>query len=310
MTEIWKHALDSIRAGEHTVLLVVTAHQGSVPGKTGAMAIVSPLGLAGTIGGGSVEKELTDEAARFDGRAKMLTYDHGSPETDSICSGSQYIGMLRLGPDEAPVLESICDTLDEEGGGTLTISPSGLGFERGIAQPREFHLAGEEWSFREPLGKLDTLYIVGGGHVSLAFSRIMATLPFRIVVLDDRRDVPTMAANRWASERHVIDYEEVAEHIADGESSWVTIMTHAHVADRRVLEKLLGKPLAYLGMMGSKPKVARLFAAMLKEGIDAALLDGVHSPIGVEIGSHTPEEIAISIAAEIIAVRNRRRPLG
>ena len=161
------------------------------------------------------------------------------------------------------------------------------------------------WLYRGPIGLEDTLYIIGGGHVGLALSRVAATLPFRIVVLDNREDLATMAANRWAHQRQVVDYDRIADHVVEGDRSWVVIMTFGHTHDRQVLEGLLGKELAYLGLMGSEAKVLQLFAAMLEDGSPAADLEGVKAPIGVPIGSHTPEEIAISVAAEIIAMRNR-----
>jgi xanthine dehydrogenase accessory factor len=125
------------------------------------------------------------------------------------------------------------------------------------------------------------------------------------VVLDNRPDLPTMAANRWAHEQHVVDYDSVGDHVAGGERSWVVIMTFGHVHDREVLERLVGREFAYLGLMGSEAKVRQMFAAMAEHGTPEASLERVRAPIGVPIGSHTPEEIAISVAAEIIATRNR-----
>jgi len=132
----------------------------------------------------------------------------------------------------------------------------------------------------------------------------MATLPFRIIVLDNRENLPTMAANRYAHEQHVVDFDHIGDRVAEGDHSWVVIMTFGHVHDRKVLEGLLGKDFAYLGLMGSVAKVRQMYAAMEADGIDAKDLERVQAPVGVSIGSHTPEEIAISIAAEIIAVKN------
>ena len=132
----------------------------------------------------------------------------------------------------------------------------------------------------------------------------MTTLPFRIVILDNRPDLETMNANRYAHERKVIDFDSVNDHVAAGPRSWAVIMTFGHEHDRRVLERLINKQLAYLGLMGSEAKVRRLFADMRSDGIPAHALQSVYAPIGMSIGSHTPEEIAVSIAGEIIAVRN------
>ena len=133
----------------------------------------------------------------------------------------------------------------------------------------------------------------------------MATLPFRVVVLDDRPELPTLMANSFAQETRVIDYNEVTRHVPDGERSWVVIMTYGHENDALVLRQLLGRRFRYLGLLGSRAKVARMFAVFRDEGVPAQDLERVSAPIGVPIGSHTPEEIAISIAAEIVQVRNK-----
>ena len=114
-----------------------------------------------------------------------------------------------------------------------------------------------------------------------------------------------MAHNHFAGKRVVVDYAEVAAHVPDGDRSWVTIMTHAHREDAFVLERLVDRDYAYLGMMGSAAKVRQIFADLESRGIPRPRLERVHAPIGVAIGSHTPAEIAVSIAAEIIAVLNR-----
>jgi xanthine dehydrogenase accessory factor len=83
-------------------------------------------------------------------------------------------------------------------------------------------------------------------------------------------------------------------------------MTYGHNHDRLALEQLLDKDLAYLGVLGSKAKIRQMFAAMKKDGIPESVLERIRAPVGISIGSHTPEEIAVSIAAEIVAVRNGR----
>jgi xanthine dehydrogenase accessory factor len=303
--ELWQHALKSVRAGHPAVLVVVVDCIGSVPGKTGAKMVVSPLGFAGTVGGGVAEKEMIDRAQEHPGKPEIVHFVH-SEETDSLCAGRQTLALMALGAADVPVLESIIRTIgDEAGFGTVLISGGGLSFTAGQKRATRFAEHSGGWVFEETLGRLETLHIVGGGHVSLALSRVMATLPFRIVVLDNREELPTMQSNIHAHSTRVIDYDAVADHVAEGDLSYAVIMTHGHRDDERVLEKLVGQDLRYLGMMGSPVKVKQLFANLEQKGVTRVLLDRVHSPVGVDIGSHTPEEIAISIAAEIIKVRNR-----
>ncbi len=303
-TDPWRYALESLRDGRRTVLVFVVDHSGSVPGVTGTRAVVSESGFAGTIGGGAAEMQLVERAAAHQGDAEIYRFRHTPSGGGTLCSGVQDFAILPLSHRDLEPIQSIVDTLENHRTGTLRLSPNGVGFEPGETSPHSFTGGKESWTYSGPIGLDDTLYIIGGGHVGLALSRVMATLPFRIVVLDNREDLPTMAANRYAHEQHVVDLDRLGDHVADGEHSWAVIMTFGHIHDRRALEALLGKKLAYLGLMGSEAKVRQMYAAMEADGIDLQDLEGVRAPLGMSIGSHTPEEIAISIAAEIIAVRN------
>jgi xanthine dehydrogenase accessory factor len=259
------------------------------------MLVLSDSGFVGTIGGGIAEKELLERARERPRAAELVPFDHAGEKANSVCSGSQSFAIVPLTDHDSTVLEEVAKTLGNDGTGTLRLSSSGLDFTAGKKTPRAFRRDDEQWSYEETIGKLETLYIIGGGHVSLALSRVMATLPFRIVVLDDREEVPTMQGNSFADEAKVIPYEEIAEHVGEGDLSYVTIMTHAHRADQDVLERLLPKKFRYLGMMGSPAKVRQLFSNLEGKGVTREELSRVYSPIGLRIASHTPEEIAISI---------------
>ena len=300
----WVHALESLHGGHRTVLVKVVDHSGSVPGVTGTMAVVSELGIAGTIGGGAAERELLERARAHQDGSEIIRFRHTPGEGGTLCSGLQVFAVSRLTKDDVQELQNLVDTVSDHRNGTLHVNPGGLRFDAGISGEPVFVEADDGWSFSEPVGFLDTLTIIGGGHVSLAFSRVMATLPFRIVLLDNRAELPTMEANGFAHERRVVDYGQVAEHVPNGDRSWVVIMTYGHVHDRQVLAGLLGRDYAYLGVLGSRAKIHSMFADMRAEGASPDALSRVRAPVGLSIGSHTPEEIAVSIAGEIIAVRN------
>jgi xanthine dehydrogenase accessory factor len=149
------------------------------------------------------------------------------------------------------------------------------------------------------------LTIVGGGHVSLALSRLACNLEFEITVLDDRADLVTLAANHFAHHRHqVSSYDALAAAVPTGPNRYVVVMTVGYRTDAVALRQLLSRDYAYLGVMGSATKVAELRRVLLEEGYSAEALAQLRGPIGVPINSHTPEEIAVSVAAELIAVRN------
>lgn len=302
----WVHALESLRAGYRTVLVKVVDHSGSVPGVTGTMAVVSDLGIAGTIGGGAAEKQLLERAREHREGAVIVRFRHTPGEGGTLCSGLQIFAIVPLTRNHEKEVQKLVETLAGHGRGSMELGPEKLVFEAGVAASTRFVEENGSWSFTEPLGLLDTLTIIGGGHVSLAFARVMATLPFRIVLLDNRDHLPTMEANIFAHERRVVDYDQVAEHVPAGDRSWVVIMTYGHLHDRKVLGRLLGRDYAYLGVLGSRAKIHAMFDHMRKEGVSPESLEPVHAPVGLPIRSHTPEEIAISIAGEIISVRNRR----
>jgi xanthine dehydrogenase accessory factor len=305
MIETWRHALTSVREGHPTVLVVVVDHTGSVPGTTGATMVVSDLGCAGTVGGGVAEHEMIEKARGFQGAPELVDIEHTPRASGSLCSGVHTLAMLALASEDLPSLDTIAATIERDGIGALRLGGDGIGFEADRAAPQEFIRSEESWSFTTTLGRLDTLYIFGGGHVALALSRVMATLPFRIVVLDDRPELPTMMANSYAHEFRVIDYSEAELAVTEGDRSWAVVMTYGHKNDAAVLRRLLGLRLRYLGLLGSTAKVRQMFAGFLEDGVPQDQLDQISAPIGLSIGSHTPEEIAISIAAEMIQVRNR-----
>ncbi|MCK4896917.1 MAG: XdhC family protein, partial [Candidatus Heimdallarchaeota archaeon] len=190
--------------------------------------------------------------------------------------------------------------------GVLTINEKGISFEKdkSLVEDRVFSIENEIWSYQENIAKQDRLFIIGGGHVSLALSQVMKTLGFHITVYDDRENLLSMNNNIFAHKKQVLSYDNIAENIPEGDNIYVTVMTFGHVSDENVLEKIISKKCRYIGMMASVKKAETVFSNLVKKGISKELLDNVHSPIGIKIQSNTPEEIAISIAAEIILTKN------
>jgi len=303
-TDPWRFALESLRESHRTVLVFVVDHSGSVPGVTGTRVVVSDTGFAGTIGGGAAEIQLVERAVGHSGDAEIFRFIHTPSGGGTLCSGVQDFAIISLSQNDEEVVQSIVDALEHDRTGMLRLTPGGVEFKLGETRQHSYSDGDGSWEYAGPIGLEDTLYIIGGGHVALALSKVMATLPFRIVVLDNRENLPTMAVNRWAHEQQVISFDEIRAHVDQGGRSWVVIMTFGHAHDRQVLEGLLGGDFAYLGLMGSRAKVRQMYAAMVADGIPEAGLAAVTAPVGLSIGSHTPEEIAISIAAEIISTRN------
>jgi xanthine dehydrogenase accessory factor len=303
--DLYRHALTAVERGDPAVLVVVVDAEGSVPGTPGAAMLVLPTLAVGTVGGGIAEARMIERARAHPPTGVDLTEFRHSEE--SLCSGTQTLALAKLGPADTASLAGVVERLAVGETAHLTLSPSGLGLADDAEPSTGFRRTASGWRFDGVLGLRDVLVLIGGGHVSLALSRVAATLPYRIAVFDDRANLPTLDANQWAHERRVVDYAEIARHVPEGEHSWVVIMTHGHHGDRKVLEHLVGLDLRYLGLLGSRAKIAAILSALAAAGIDRARLDRVHAPVGLEIGSHTPAEIAVSIAAELIRERNLKR---
>ena len=322
---VWALAATSLRAGTPVVLLCVVRSAGSSPGRQGFKMAVTPTATAGSIGGGIMEHKWI-ELARQRLQAGALTpllrpqiHRRESPADRSglMCSGEQDVLLWPLSAADAATVAGIEHALQTGAiGATLTLSlATGFRAEAGAAkgtpdaEETDFYqfTPGPAWHYRERLGFRDKVTIVGGGHVSLALSRVLAWLDFELTVLDDRADLPTLAANEAAHYRRLVDYENVAAETPTGPHRYVVVMTVGFRTDAVVLRQLMGGAFCYLGVMGSAVKVAELRRGLHEAGFSAEQVAQLRGPIGLPIGSQTPEEIAISIAAELIQARHQQR---
>jgi xanthine dehydrogenase accessory factor len=164
---------------------------------------------------------------------------------------------------------------------------------------------GETEVFLELFTKPDTLFIFGGGHICQSLTRIMTGMNFRIVVVDNR---PEFARIYKPPIGTILTDEKYENNFPDlDNNSYVVIVTHGHKHDKEILSKVITKECAYVGMIGSRNKIKKTYAALENEGIDKSLFKKVHAPIGIDIGAEGPHEIAVSIAAEIISIQKKSK---
>jgi len=159
--------------------------------------------------------------------------------------------------------------------------------------------------FIEPVLPLPLLYIFGAGHVAIELFKAARIAGFDCIVIDDREAYAN--AQRFPSAQQIIakDFDGALKELAPTESSYILIATRGHRDDMRVLRWAVQTPARYVGMIGSKRKAITVFRELTREGLKSDLFDRVHSPVGLDIGAVTPAEIAVSIVAEMIAVRRR-----
>ncbi|MBY9001427.1 MAG: XdhC family protein [Candidatus Heimdallarchaeota archaeon] len=312
----WKTVLTKLENDKKIVLVVIINQTGSAPNSPGAKMFVMPTDVIGTVGGGISEYNLLTRARKMlaDGVDEVETehMEHSETAEDSrsgmICSGAQTFALVPLQKKDITVVHDVIRAHEEVQPGKLTITKTGLSFDFGniLGEDNLYSEKEDIWSYQENIGVQERLFIIGGGHVSLALSKIMVTLGFHITVFDDRNDLPTMKNNIHAHSKEIIKYDQIANLIPEGKNIYVTIMTFGHASDELVLERLISRNYKYLGMMASISKAKQVLGNLENKGISRKMLDKVYSPIGMKIKSITPEEIAISIAAEIVLVKNAK----
>ncbi len=187
--------------------------------------------------------------------------------------------------------------LDENLSGALRACPD-------VKQLCVYAFQGGEYCY-QPLSVKPRLVILGGGHVAYHTARVGVMLDFDVTVIDDRAEFAN--AQRFDFARAVcLPFGQALDAIAGGEGYYFVIATRGHAFDSECLFRILQKPRAYVGMIGSQGKVARIMALMREKGFSEQALSGVYSPIGLKIGAVTPAEIAVSILGQIIMVRSER----
>jgi xanthine dehydrogenase accessory factor len=199
--------------------------------------------------------------------------------------------------------------LVHEDGTLLGILPSGLSAET-VTETRQPILVplGQKEYFIEPMDVAGTVYIFGAGHVSRNLAEFTKTVGFRTVVLDDRADY--VCAQRFPTADQLIvlhTFSESLKQIEMDRDSYVVIVTRGHLHDRTVLAQALRTSAGYIGMIGSHRKIGLIYDELRQQGFTDEDIQRVHAPIGLPIDAETPEEIGVSIVAEMIQVRAKMR---
>ena len=221
--------------------------------------------------------------------AKMLVRDDGS-----------IVGTIGGGCVESEVWQAAREVMESEKPRTLTFNLNhDPKFDTGLV------CGGTLDIFVEPILPPASLYIFGGGHVSLSLYKTATVTGFEVTIADDRATYANR--ERFPDAKEVIceDFERAITRVVPTESSYIVIVTRGHRDDMRLLRWAVQTPARYIGMIGSKRKTVTIFRELTKEGLAPKLFERVHAPIGLDIGAVTPEEIAVAITAELIAVRRR-----
>lgn len=267
MSKITDIGKDLIEQGEDFVIAKVVDTQGSAPRKKGACLLMRRDGTRyGTVGGGKLEAEVEKLCLKTFGTRASNIYHFG------------------LKPEEQQGIDMRC-------GGDADVSIAYID-------------ASKPEHFIEEFDAKGTAFIFGAGHVGQALEPILRYVNFTTKVIDDRPDFASR--ERFPEAGSVVVLNSLAnayEGIETDENSYIIIVTRGHSWDYDVLKQTLRRPAAYIGMIGSKTKIAEVYRMLREDGFRQEELDRVYAPVGMKIFAETPEEIAVSIAGEMIKVR-------
>ena len=310
MNGIFTTLLYEMEKHHDTVLCTIIADSGSTPRGRGAQMLVGDAGLlSGTIGGGAVEGGAIALGRTLLRERRSAIHEYKLRHNDGedigmVCGGDVTVHLQFIAAGD-PVWRELAGSvlhriaLRQPGALVLALD-GGAPALRDAPETDSAHV-----SLPLPIGERAILF--GAGHCSLALCPLLTTVGFRVTVVDDRPELVTKERFPTADAVICCDLDRVTETVPIGEEDYVVVMTNGHSHDFAVQEQVLRGKYAYIGVIGSRAKTASVNARLREAGISETAIASVHTPIGTAIKAVTPEEIAVSIAGEMICVRATRR---
>ncbi|MBI3945380.1 MAG: XdhC family protein [Armatimonadetes bacterium] len=306
--EVWQRARDVIRDGTARSFRSALNQEDAL--ESGLICGGSVEILLQPLGGAAMADVYREVAALQAGGGRGVLATVADAGVDAapgdhllVCADGRQVGHLRDAALRAAILAEAPRVLREEMPRLVRFRRQGDPEE----QPDEYRGAeGGARVFLDPVVPIPTLFVFGGGHVGLYTAQVGAMVGMRVVVVDDRAAFANRERFPQADEAIVAEFDRVFDRLTVDESSYIVIVTRGHRHDETVLERALCTPARYIGMIGSRRKVKVVFDRLRERGVAEESLARVHTPIGLEIHADTPEEIAVSILAEIITIRRAR----
>ena len=318
MKDMLEAIITQLREGKRAMLATIVEQRGSAPRGVGtAMVVAVDGGQTGTVGGGSMEYRVRQDALDFlrENASAMKSYEIHADE-DDLYSGSVTIlfrsfsvekglllaqgALIALQGEENQYL--VCD-LAQYGAYETQLLDADTVCELADLDCPPVHTSifGKESEYLlEPILPAPRVILFGGGHVAQMMARQLALLDYRVWVVEDRAEFATRVF--FPSAERVIHcaYDEAEELLQISNRDHVIVMSRGHETDYQILRRVLRSAADYIGCIGSKKKIALTRERLLADGLTQEQLNRLHAPIGLAIGAETPAEISVSVAAELI----------
>ena len=331
MRAMLKETARRLRNGEDLCMVTVIAHSGSTPRGSGARMLVGKEGrITGTIGGGAVEYRSEHIAADVLKEKNSGEHDFSLTREDvqnlgMICGGAVKVFFQYIPSFDKDMLD-LCDKAEElfaagediwliseiSAGGKLGLYAKSCGYylldppdwvSSYLTRHPQRKVLGEDDFYIEQIGSSGKVYVFGCGHVAQELVPVLSHVGFKCVALDDRPEFATKSLFPSAEEVILCDFTRLSDYIKVTEEDYVCIMTRGHAFDTEVQAQMLRTPACYIGVIGSRNKIAGVRKVLSEQGFTDEDFKRITAPIGLPIRAETPAEIAISVAAQMIEVR-------
>jgi xanthine dehydrogenase accessory factor len=321
----WAEVDDHLRAGHRVFLALVAQATRHSPGTPGARLLLAENGeRRGTVGGGVMEHAILrrgEETLARGGweapRVETLEHRRGADSPSGmICAGEQSNLYLVCRPaEEGPAIARLRRYLETGESGLLRITPEGLEVldeaPRPDRPPHRLEPTAEGFLYEEELLERRRLALFGGGHCALALARLVDGLGYDVFAFEGPRKTPEAGLAAHVRSLEVVpSFRDAAARVAYPELTPAVVMTSDFPGDVEALAGALPRPFPFLGVMGSPAKLAAIRTRLLEQGFTAHDLERLTAPVGLPIGSRTPAEIAVSIAAQLLALRAAETETG
>lgn len=286
----------------------------------------------GTVGGGCTEADVTEQALAAAGQGHPTIVRHTlnadlAGDVGLSCGGTVelFLEPLVATSEMARLYAAVAEGIQRREGGRVVTALDWSGGPRKTASIGDEHwVVGQGWdglpdigpltprfpvleeaqqAFLEPIRRTPRVLIFGAGHVGAEIARAAARVGFHVIVIDDRVEFANPERLPDAHEVIAEDFRSVLDRLVLDEDDYVLATTRGHRMDAQIIERVAASPARYVGMLGSRRKREVVLGALEQAGVPRAALERVHVPIGTPIGADTPQEIAISVVAQLIHVR-------
>ncbi len=322
MKSFYSNFLQKLINGHDAVLMNVIRTSGSVPRKIGAsMVCFDDFSTIGTIGGGAIEHESINFARYMQNNSvvKKYTLNHSDAmNLGMVCGGEVDVHFLKIIADEGNIslFSGIVDAVTKRKkrwlvtditNGNMRVCSENDGENTGFIDIMcdKAMLSADNKFYVQPIFENGVVYVFGGGHVSKALCGLLSMCSFNFVVYENNENIAKIDNFPDAQDVVCADFSSINDNTNITENDYCVVLTRGHQSDNKVVAQILSKKPRYIGVIGSKKKVAFMHEYLKNEGFVESEILKINSPIGIDIGAVTPEEIAVSIVAQLI--ENKRK---